>query len=64
MGIGHNGYWTDFAVTSSNPDIAGAYPEDGGVAIIPGTKTGTAKITVKTVDGSNKSCSFKVKVVP
>ena len=27
----------------------------------PGTK-GTAKITIKTTDGSNKSCSFTVYV--
>ena len=32
------------------------------VRIYPDGKTGTAKITVKTVDGSNKSCSISVKV--
>ncbi len=64
MPISMNGYWTSYAVSSNKPDVAGAIVDGGGILVIPGTKTGTAKITVKTVDGSNKSCSFTVKVVP
>lgn len=32
------------------------------IYIFSGTKKGTATITIKTTDGSNKSCSFKVTV--
>lgn len=63
----------DFIATSSNPEVASVeftgdtgYGYKGmpvyGVKINTCKKTGTAKITIKTVDGSNKSCSFTVKV--
>ena len=32
------------------------------IYFVTGTKKGTATITIKTTDGSNKSCSFKVTV--
>ncbi len=66
-------YLPSFSVTSTNPDIAGAKLEvlQGdryrcALTIYPNTsgtgKPGTAKITVKTTDGSNKSVSINVKV--
>ena len=63
----------DFIVTSSNPNVVSVVMVDhptnynpGWYDVIfatgkPGTK-GTAKITIKTTDGSNKSCSFTVYV--
>ncbi len=61
------GYYGDYTVTSSNPDIAsaaiGSYYIDGiALQIISGRKTGTAKITIKANDGSNKSVTITVKV--
>ncbi len=61
------GYYGDYTITSSNPDIAAAivdtYYTDGiALQIISGTKTGTAKITIKANDGSNKSVTITVKV--
>lgn len=59
-----------FTVTSSNPKVASfvqIWPDGDGWYEVwfatgkPGTR-GTAKITVKTTDGSNKSFSFTVKV--
>ena len=59
-----------FTVTSSNPKVASfvqIWPDGDGCYEVwfatgkPGTR-GTAKITVKTTDGSNKSFSFNVKV--
>ena len=71
--LGGNSANGDFIVTSSNPKVASVvevnHPSDyyaGWYDVIfatgkPGTK-GTAKITIKTTDGSNKSCSFTVYV--
>ena len=61
IGVFYYGSWSGFTLSSSNPDIAGV---TSSFNVIPGTKTGTAKITIKTTDGSNKSVSFSVKVVP
>ena len=68
---------TVLTATSSKPEIAGVaavcdkceYREDLGMyvyrfaVVFPG-KTGTAKLTVKTADGSNKSCTVTLKVTP
>ena len=72
-----NVLWNDwnyaFTATSSNPKVAGVieiYPlEDDGwyeVEFATGKygTSGSAKITIKAADGSNKSCSFTVKVTP
>lgn len=61
------GYYGDYTITSSNPDIAGAvvdeyYLDAIYVRVISGRKTGTAKITIKANDGSNKSVTVTVKV--
>lgn len=62
-----DGYYGDYTISSSNPDIASAvvtkYYWDGIVVqVISGTKTGTARITIKANDGSNKSVSVTIKV--
>ena len=51
----------DFTATSSNPDIAAAYTE-GSVLYVTPNKRGTITVKVKSTDGSNKSCSFKVTI--
>ena len=61
------GYYGDYTITSSNPDIAAAvvdthYLDGIYVYVVSGTKTGTAKITFKANDGSNKSVTVTVKV--
>ena len=64
-----NGNNSDFIVTSSNPKVASfSGIEYTGTRyryccyIATGNVKGTATITIKTTDGSNKSCSFKVTV--
>ncbi len=66
-----NDYWPawDFTLTSSNPNVAGAYfvyDDDGNQYVRVMTnnegKKGSAKITIKATDGSNKTCSINVKV--
>ncbi|WP_051226522.1 S8 family serine peptidase [Butyrivibrio sp. MC2013] len=61
---------TVFSITSSNPKVATAvyagaantkYGTADSVGII-GLKSGTSTITIKTMDGSNKSCSILVRV--
>ncbi|MCR5138509.1 MAG: S8 family serine peptidase [Oscillospiraceae bacterium] len=63
----------NFSVTSSNPDVAGGTmsygfdEEYGWYAILTvyrnaTGKKGTAKITVKTTDGTNKSASITIQV--
>lgn len=57
-------YYGAFSVTSSKPDVCGAY-YDGDynyVRLQAGSKTGTAIITIKALDGSGKKCTIKVKV--
>ena len=61
------GYYGDYTITSSNPDIASAiigasYVDGIYVQVRSGRKTGTAKITFKANDGSNKSVTVTVKV--
>ncbi len=56
-----------YEVSSSNPDVASAMINSisgnyTDILILAGTKTGTAKITIKAVDGSNKSVTVTVKV--
>ena len=62
------GYYGDYTITSSNPDIASAiitemYLDAYEIRFISGNKTGTAKITFKANDGSNKSVTITVKVI-
>jgi len=63
-----------FTATSSNPNVVGVvdiYPDEDRnnwyEIVYYSGKYGTsasAKITIKAADGSNKSCSFTVKVTP
>ena len=68
-------YSSDFIVTSSNPKVASSVyvvpAVDDDNEVIPnyyyavfatGEVKGKATLTIKTVDGTNKSCSFKVTV--
>ncbi|HCI64602.1 MAG TPA: hypothetical protein DFH97_06295 [Clostridiales bacterium] len=65
---------SNFLITSSNPKVAsvsGNYPtgcslgKDGWYSLrIYSTQIGTAKITVKTTDGTNRSCTFTVRSTP
>ena len=68
-------YYCDFIVTSSNSKVASSVkvvpatddydnvvPGYYFVVFATGEVKGTATITVKTADGTNKSCSFKVTV--
>ena len=64
-----NANYYELAVESSNPDIASAYlatltinGERKKVIRVECNKRGTAKITVKTVDGSGVSGSFNFTV--
>ncbi len=62
---------SNFLITSSNPKVAsvsGDYPtgcsrsKDGWYSLrIHSTQTGTAKITIKTTDGTNRSCTITVR---
>ena len=62
---------SNFLITSSNPKVAsvsGNYPtgcslgKDGWYSLrIYSTQIGTAKITIKTTDGTNRSCTFTVR---
>lgn len=61
-------YWqSDFSVTSSNPEVLNVYGVASygdnvhSVLFFP-NKPGTAKLTIKTTDGTNKSCTITVKV--
>lgn len=56
-----------FTVKSSKPEVAGASIKQDSfgksyVEIIAGQKSGTAKITVRTADGSNRTFSISVQV--
>ena len=54
----------DFVVSSSNPSVASAYIYDDMLYIYSASETtGSARITVKATDGSNKSASISVRVV-
>ncbi|MCR5138511.1 MAG: S8 family serine peptidase [Oscillospiraceae bacterium] len=61
--VDYDGWYSGFTVSSSKPEVAGAIASGDRVEVYPSTETGTAKITVKTTDGSNRSLSFNVKVV-
>lgn len=58
----------DFIVTSSNPKVVSVYGVESygdnwnTVLFFPNSK-GTAKLTIKTTDGTNKSCTITVKVL-
>lgn len=55
---------TEYTVQSSNIAVAKAYDNgNNSIALIAGTKAGTATITVTASDGSNKKTSIKVNVV-
>lgn len=71
---------SNFVFTSSNPKVASvigdintdrrsntgySYGKDGWFSLlIHSTQTGTAKITVKTTDGTNRSCTITVRSTP
>ena len=60
-------YISDFVVTSSNPKVVNilgvdSYGDGRHRVWFSPDKAGTAKLTIKTTDGSNKSCSITVKV--
>ena len=65
-----NFYECGFIATSSNPKVAsvvGIYTDEYGdgydyACYFATGQKGTAKITLKATDGSNKSCSFTVRV--
>ena len=62
-----NLYECGFVATSSNPKVAsvtgiGAVGSDAYKLYFYAGKKGSAKITIKATDGSNKSCSFTVTV--
>lgn len=69
-----DGLCETFSVSSSRPEVAGAYvnrryysSRDGrqsymSLELVSGMKTGTAVITVKACDGSGKTASVTVKV--
>ncbi len=52
-----------YEVTSSNNDVASAYTS-GNKMYLFAKKAGTAKIKIRALDGSNKTCTVKVKIVP
>ena len=62
--------YCDFIVTSSNSKVVSARDilisggNDGYyyVRFVSGNVKGNATVTIKTTDGSNRSCSFKVTV--
>ena len=61
-------YMRYFTATSSKPSVCSVYDIVPGdyygeyYVVVAGVSKGTAKITIKTADGTNKSCSFTVKV--
>ena len=67
---------SNFVFTSSNPKVASVIGnssdssgssagEDGWFSlVIHSTQTGTAKITIRTTDGTNRSCTITVRSTP
>lgn len=65
---------SNFIFTSSNPKVASVignnntgycYGNDGWFTLkIHSTQTGTAKITIRTTDGTNRSCTITVRSTP
>ena len=63
----YENWYSDFSVTSSNPKVVSVYSVESygdnwnTVLFFPNSK-GTAKLTIKTTDGTNKSCTITAKV--
>lgn len=64
---------SNFVYTSSNPKVASVVGsasgsssgKDGWFTLkLSSTKTGTAKITIRTTDGTNRSCTITVRSMP
>ena len=60
--------FADYSVKSSNPNCLGSvYKYDGGDKLMlvfdPAAKTGNVKITLTACDGSNKSLTYRFKIV-
>lgn len=57
-----NNIYEECVYTVDNPDVANFLLDSDYGWILLGTKPGKCKITYKTIDGSNKSCSVNVTV--
>ncbi len=64
---------SNFVYTSSNPKVASVVGsasgsssgKDGWFTLkLSSTQTGTARITIRTTDGTNRSCTFTVRSMP
>lgn len=64
---------SNFVFTSSNPKVASVIGNSSGSSagedgwfslLIHSTQTGTAKITIRTTDGTNRSCTITVRSTP
>ena len=64
---------SNFVFTSSNPKVASVIGDSSGSSAgedgwftlkIHSTQTGTAKITIRTTDGTNRSCTITVRSTP
>ena len=64
---------SNFVFTSSNPKVASVIGDSSGTSAgedgwftlkIHSTQTGTAKITIRTTDGTNRSCTITVRSMP
>lgn len=64
---------SNFVFTSSNPKVASVIGDSSGSnagedgwfsLVIHSTQTGTAKITIRTTDGTNRSCTITVRSTP
>lgn len=64
---------SNFVFTSSNPKVASVIGNSSGSSagedgwfslVIHSTQTGTAKITIRTTDGTNRSCTITVRSTP
>ena len=64
---------SNFVFTSSNPKVASVIGNSSGSSagedgwfslVIHSTQTGTAKITIQTTDGTNRSCTITVRSTP
>ena len=64
---------SNFVYTSSNPKVASVVGsasgsssgKDGWFTLkLSSTQTGTARITIRTTDGTNRSCTITVRSMP
>ena len=64
---------SNFVFTSSNPKVASVIGDSSGTSAgedgwftlkIHSTQTGTARITIRTTDGTNRSCTITVRSTP